>query len=305
MRCIYCMPERGMSLLGHDDILSYEEILRVVRVSASMGITKVRLTGGEPLVRRNVCHLIREILGIPGIKDVGLTTNGVALKHMARPLWEAGLRRINVSLDALNPLKFRKITRTEFYGNVREGIAEAEAVGFHPLKINVVAMRGVNEDEIGAFARLSVEKPFSVRFIECMPMNNDVRWGRSQFLSQQEIRTHLEAHGALHPIDRSPSDGPSRRFRFTSAKGEIGLIGALSHNFCSSCNRLRLTSSGRLRPCLLYDREIDVRTPLRNECSDGRIRSLIREAIAMKPNGHSLDMRHDQRCLQYMSRIGG
>jgi GTP 3',8-cyclase len=299
------MPESGMRLLDHDDILSYEEIVRVVRVSAGMGITKVRLTGGEPLVRRNVCHLIREILGIPGIKDVGLTTNGVVLKHMARPLWEAGLKRINVSLDTLNPLKFRKITRTEYFKNVQEGIAEAEAVGFHPLKINVVAMRGVNDDEIGAFARLSREKPYAVRFIEYMPMNRDVQWGRAQFLSQHEIRSRLETHGTLHRIDRSPSAGPSRRFRFASARGEIGFIGALSHSFCGSCNRLRLTSNGRLRPCLLQEREIDVKTPLRNRCPDDRIRSLIVEAIAAKPPRHRVDLHHEQRCMQYMSRIGG
>jgi cyclic pyranopterin phosphate synthase len=252
-----------------------------------------------------VCHLVKGILNVPGIQDVGLTTNGVLLKSMARPLWEAGLRRINVSLDTLNPLKYRKITRRDHYHEVCEGIREAESVGFSPIRINVVAVRGINDDELGCFARLSMEKPYAFRFIEYMPMGNAMDWDASKFMAGDEILTRLEKHGRLHAIPRDASDGPSRRFRFDGALGEIGLISPISNHFCDSCNRLRLTADGKIRSCLLSDNEVDVRSSLRERCSDANLAALIREAIDKKPRRHGVHSGAKGLGLQHMSRIGG
>lgn len=305
LRCFYCMPSQGLRLMEHTDILSYEEILRVVKVSAQMGITKVRLTGGEPLLRRNVRRLVSGILSVTGIQDVSLTTNGVLLKSMARPLWDSGLRRINISLDTLNPLKYRKITRRDHYHEVYEGIREAESVGFSPIRLNVVAVRGINDDELGCFARLSIEKPYSFRFIEYMPMGAATDWDAARFISGNEILTRLEKYGPLLPIPRHPSDGPCRRFRFEGALGEIGLISPISDHFCDSCNRLRLTADGKFRSCLLSDNEVDVKNSLRRYCSDADLAALIQEAIDKKPTRHGLRAGGNQPSLQHMSRIGG
>ena len=305
LRCFYCMPAHGLRLLDHGDVLSYEEILRIIKVSTQLGIRKVRLTGGEPLLRRNVCHLVREIVSMPGIEEVGVTTNGVLLKHMARPLWDAGLRRVNVSLDTLSPLKFRKVTRKDHYHEVWQGIREAESVGFYPIRMNVVAVRGVNDDELERFAQLSVEKPYSFRFIEYMPMGNLSGWSASRFIAASEILARLEGYGRLHPIPRQCSDGPCRRFRFDGALGEVGLISPISSHFCDSCNRLRLTADGKLRSCLLSDHEVDIRNPLREHCSDGELTGLIREAIANKPKRHKVHAGTEQHCMRHMSRIGG
>ena len=305
MRCFYCMPPEGLRLLDHTDVLSYEEILRVIDVAAQMGIRKVRITGGEPLLRRNVCHLVREIANVPGIEDVGLTTNGILLKDMARHLWKAGLRRINVSLDTLNPLKFRKVTKIGSYHEVWQGIREAESVGFKPIRINVVAMRGINDDELGHFARLSMETPYSFRFIEYMPMGALSAWDASKFIAGSETKARLQEYGQLHPIPRDSSDGPCRRFRFEGALGEIGFISPISNHFCDSCDRLRLTADGKLRSCLLSDDEIDVREPLRGQQSDRVIAGLIRKAIARKPKQHGIDAGSEPGQLRAMSRIGG
>lgn len=305
MRCFYCMPPEGLRLLGHTDILSYEEILRVVCVAAQMGVRKVRITGGEPLLRRNVCHLVREVANVPGIENVGLTTNGILLKDMARPLWEAGLRRINVSLDTLNPLKFRKVTKIGSYHDVWQGIHEAESVGFKPIRINVVAMRGINDDELGHFARLSMETTYCFRFIEYMPMGALSAWDASKFIAGSETKARLQEYGRLFPIPRDSTDGPCRRFRFEGALGEIGFISPISNHFCDSCDRLRLTADGKLRSCLLSDYEVDVRGPLRGKQSDSVIASLIRKAIAKKPKQHGIDAGGEQSHPRAMSRIGG
>jgi GTP 3',8-cyclase len=305
MRCFYCMPPEGLRLLDHADILSYEEIIRVINVAARMGIRKVRITGGEPLLRRNLCHLVREIANVPGIEDVGLTTNGILLKDMARPLWEAGLRRINVSLDTLNPLKFRKVTKIGSYHEVWQGIHEAESLGFRPIRINVVAMRGINDDELGHFARLSMETPYSFRFIEYMPMGALSAWDASKFIAGSETKARLQEYGELHPIPRDSSDGPCRRYRFQGALGEIGFISPISNHFCDSCDRLRLTADGKLRSCLLSDREVDVRGPLRGQEPDGVIAGLLRKAIAKKPKQHGIEAGSESGQLRAMSRIGG
>ncbi|MCU0564383.1 MAG: GTP 3',8-cyclase MoaA [Desulfobacterales bacterium] len=236
LRCAYCLPSEDIPRLRHEDVLRYEEILRVARVAAGLGITKVRVTGGEPLVRRGVVEFLAELARIPGIRDVSLTTNGLLLSEFAGPLKAAGVSRINISMDTLDPGRYREITGVDAFAQAWEGIHAAQAHGFHPIKLNVVAMRGVNDDELPALARLSLDSPLHVRFIEFMPI------GRSRFqgdpLLYPEIKERIGTVGRLLPVDGSPQDGPAHRYRFEGAPGEVGFIPAISHHFCSRCNRL-------------------------------------------------------------------
>ncbi len=299
------MPSGGVDLVNHQDILRYEEILRVVRVFAGMGLSKVRLTGGEPLLRKNICHLVERIVSLKGIRDVGITTNGVRLKAMAQSLFDAGLRRINVSLDTLNPLKFRKITGTALHEDVLAGIAEAEHVGMSPIKINVVLMKDTNIDDLYQFAELTKRRPYQVRFIEWMPIGHSLRRNGSRFFSAQDAKNRLESIGRLIPIPRSRFDGPAERYRYERAEGELGLISSVSNHFCHICNRMRLTADGKLRPCLLSDEEVDVRKALREDCSDDQLSRLIATAITRKPERHGLDFGNEHVCRRDMSKIGG
>jgi cyclic pyranopterin phosphate synthase len=305
LRCMYCTPVKDLKLFDHADILSYEEILKVIRVATDLGIKKVRLTGGEPLLRRNFVHFVESACRIPQIEDVSITTNGVLLKEMARPLFEAGVRRINVSLDTLNPLKYTKITRRECFDAVRKGVQVAEAVGFSPIKVNVVVIRGINDNELLQFADLSVRKPYHIRFIEYMPIGRDSNWTPERHISSDEIRSRLQTFGPLHKIPHSIHDGPAERYRFESAKGEIGFISALTHHFCPSCNRLRLTPDGKLRPCLFAGDEVDIKSPLRNGFGDQDLRELFQQAIARKPRRHHAEMLEKGEGLRSMSTIGG
>jgi cyclic pyranopterin phosphate synthase len=305
LRCMYCTPVKDLKLLDHADILSYEEILKVIGVAADLGIRKVRLTGGEPLLRRNFVHLVESACRTPQIEDVSITTNGVLLEEMARPLFEAGVHRINVSLDTLNPLKYTKITRRECFDAVWKGIQVAEAVGFSPIKVNVVVIRGLNDNEILQFAELSVRKPYYIRFIEYMPIGRNSNWTAERYISSDEIRSKLETFGPLHKIPRSIHDGPAERYCFKSAKGEIGFISALTHHFCPSCNRLRLTSYGKLRPCLLADQEVDIKSPLRSGLSHQHLKEVFQRAIASKPKRHHAEMLERRVGLRPMSTIGG
>lgn len=304
-RCFYCMPEGGVSLFRHSDILTYEEILRIIRVGATLGISKIRITGGEPLIRRQICSLIENIIRIPGILDVSMTTNGVLLKDMARPLFEAGLRRINISIDSLDPEKYLDITKRNFFLQVWEGIREAEALRFHPIKLNVVAIRGVNDDEISAFAKMTFSRPYHVRFIEFMPIGHHNQWSAEKVVPSSEIIARLETIAPLVPIQRSMLDGPSRRYHFEGASGEIGIISALSEHFCQQCNRLRLTPDGKFRPCLVSDEEVDVKTRVREGCSDDEIAEIIGQAIDRKSKGSGAFPKPDTQCMRNMSRIGG
>ena len=305
LRCTYCMPVQNLKLLDHADILSYEEILEVIRIATDLGVRKVRLTGGEPLLRRNFVHFVESVCRIPQIEDVSVTTNGVLLQEMAAPLFEAGLRRINVSLDTLNPLKYRKITRRECFDAVWEGLQVAEAVGFSPIKVNVVAIRGLNDDELQQFADLSVQRPFHVRFIEYMPIGRDSNWRSEKYISSDEIRCKLENFGPLHKIPHAIHDGPAERYHFESAAGEIGFISAMSHHFCPSCNRLRLTADGRLRPCLFADDEVDIKSPLRNGRSKEDLKEVFQQAVARKPRRHHAEILVQGECVRPMSTIGG
>jgi cyclic pyranopterin phosphate synthase len=305
LRCIYCMPEKGVPALVHKEILSYEEIVRVARVAAEAGITKVRLTGGEPLVRKGVTGLIRELAAIPGIKDLSLTTNGILLGGMAGELMDAGLKRINISLDSLNPARFFDLTRGASLGTVLDGIEKAETAGFHPIKINMVAIRDLNDDEVVEFARLTLEKPYHVRFIEFMPIGAREMWDDKKVVTSDEIMRRIAPLGELTPVKNGGMDGPAELFRLPGAKGILGFISPLSHHFCGECNRLRLTADGKLRPCLFSESEIDLKTPMRTGCGDSELARLIGVALSVKPEGHSMATGIKKKYHRTMSKIGG
>ncbi|MBW1744389.1 MAG: GTP 3',8-cyclase MoaA [Deltaproteobacteria bacterium] len=305
LRCIYCMPVKDLQLLDHADILRYEEILKLIEVAAGLGVRKIRLTGGEPLVRKGFIHLVESVCRIPKVEDVSITTNGVFLKEMAASLFEAGLRRVNVSLDTLNPLKYKKITGRACFNLVWEGLQRAEAVGFRPVKVNVVTMKGLNDDELHQFADLSIQKPYHIRFIEYMPIGRGSNWEPQKYIGSDEIKSRLGSFGQLSKVPRSIHDGPVERYRFKSAKGEIGFIGALSHHFCPSCNRLRLTPDGKLRPCLFSDDEVDIKSPLRTGSSREGLEEIFLQAIARKPRRHHAGILEGPAAMRAMSMIGG
>jgi cyclic pyranopterin phosphate synthase len=305
LRCMYCMPEEGMDFVPHSEILSYEEILHLVRVSVRSGIRKVRLTGGEPLVRKDFIPFLEKLSAVEELKEITLTTNGVLLKEYAADIRNCGICRINISLDSLKPERFFHITRRDLFHKVWEGIEEAERLHFHPLKINVVAMKGINDDEVLDFARLTLDRPFHVRFIEWMPIGKNNNWTSEKFITAEELRTRIAALGDLEPVERGAMDGPAERYRIEGARGEIGFISAVSSHFCDACNRLRLTAEGRLRGCLFSDREIDVKTPLREGKGDDHLAALLRRAIDEKPHGPGRISSGPRKCIRQMSSIGG
>jgi cyclic pyranopterin phosphate synthase len=306
LRCVYCMPPEGVERQPHENILRYEEILKVVEAAAAHGVTEVRLTGGEPLVRRGLPDLVRLIAGVPGIADISLTTNGILLESMARPLAEAGLKRVNLSLDTLDPEKFSRITRGGSIQRVFRGLEAAEQAGLSPIKINVVAMRGVNDDELLDLARLSLEHPWNIRFIELMPFKNQAAWGEGfpppdqAYLSVQEILSAL-AVLELRLLGDKVGSGPAQEFSLPGGRGTVGVISPLGNRFCQDCNRLRLTADGYLRPCLLNDGEVSIRAALRAGLD---LLPYLQEAVQLKPRGHELDEQHapNGRC---MGQIGG
>ncbi len=309
LRCLYCMPPEGVPWYPHEDILSYEEFAQVVRVAADLGIRKVRLTGGEPLVRRGIVDFIRSLKAIPGIEDLSMTTNATLLAPMARELAAAGLDRVNISLDSLESNRLAQMTRGGQLDRVLEGIAAAQAAGLEPVKVNVVVIRGRNEDEVVAFARKTVEKSWNVRYIEFMPVGRwqdgeNGQWAQS-FVSVEEIRNRIEAEmGPLEPVDGPAGAGPARYYRIPGTRGSIGFISAVSDHFCAHCNRLRLSADGRLRPCLLSDEEVDLRSLLRSGVGEEDLRRLIVQAIQQKPEGHRLKEGSFPKG-RTMSEIGG
>ncbi len=286
LRCVYCMPEEGIPLLPREDVLRFEEIYAVVRAAAELGISKVRLTGGEPLVRIGLPDLVRMLSGIKGIDDMALTTNGMLLAERAVQLKQAGLRRVNVSLDSLIPARFRAATRGGDVSRVLDGIEAARAAGLNPVKLNVVVMGGINDDEIPDFARRTIADGWNVRFIERMPFTDTRTTGR--FMPVSEIRQQIERLGVLEPCHVTAGNGPAKYFRLPGAAGTIGFITPVSEHFCFHCNRLRLTADGKLRPCLLSQREIDLRAALRRGAATDEIKKLIEMAVAAKPVGHSM-----------------
>lgn len=285
LRCLYCMPGDGVLPCGHKDILRYEEIIRVVKIAAGLGVRKIRLTGGEPLTRKNVVFLISSLKKIAGIDDLSMTTNGILLGKYSRQIAAGGLDRVNVSLDSFSPEKYRQITGTGELQAVIDGLSAAQSAGLSPIKINMVPVRGINDTEIEAFARLTLDSHYQVRFIELMPSPCVDFWSPERYIGTEEIRRKTEAIGPLEPV-RPRKNGPSRYFRLKGAKGVVGFISALSHHFCEDCNRLRLTADGKLRPCLFSETEIDLKSPMRNGASDSEIARLLRLAVEVKPEGH-------------------
>jgi cyclic pyranopterin phosphate synthase len=305
-RCIYCMPQEGISLEPHDLILRFEEIVQIVRAAAQNGINRIRLTGGEPLVRRDLPWLVQALTAIPEIKEVSLTTNGSLLGKYAQSLADAGLKRVNVSLDTLKPQKFRTITRFGSFEDVWRGILAAEEANLTPVKINAVIIRSLNEDEIPDLAKLTYEHDWQVRFIELMPFEKQVGCqsgsilGKNRYVSVNEMRGKLDSFD-LEPADGIPGNGPAKVFRAKGAIGTLGFISPLGEHFCGSCNRLRLTAEGKLRPCLLNDTEISIREPLR---SGEDILPVLLKAVEAKPEGHDLAL-GKKSFNRKMSQIGG
>ena len=305
LRCRYCMPDEGIALISHDEVLTYEEILRVARLFGQLGIDKIRLTGGEPLARKGVLDLIRGISQIREIGDLSLTTNGILLGEFAADLAEVGIKRINVSLDTLNRERFAYITRRDRFPDVRIGIEKAIDVGLFPVKLNVVAIKGFNDDEILQFARLTMEKPLTVRFIEFMPTAGVDFWNRDHVLTIDMIRKKIGKLGTLIPVNGEERDGPAARFRLEGAAGELGFISPISSCFCKNCNRLRLTPDGKLRACLFSDNEIDLKSYLRNRCNDEKLKGLLMTALLNKPQRHTIETSLFKKCQRNMAAIGG
>jgi cyclic pyranopterin phosphate synthase len=303
LRCVYCMPQEGITLMSHYDILSYEEIYTLVKAAAELGINKVRLTGGEPLVRAGVSDLVRLIANIDTIDDISLTTNGILLAEYAAELKEAGLMRVNVSLDTLKPERFRRITRCGELDKTLKGIDAASEVGLTPVKINMVVMAGINDDEIPDFARKTISDGWNVRFIEQMPVNGEMPVS-PQLFSVSDMRQRIEPLGKLEPCKMDVGNGPAKYFRLPGATGTIGFITPVTEHFCYQCNRLRLTADGKLRLCLLNEEEIDVKEPLRSGASVAELKTLIENAIARKPKGHHLAEGNGHQGRPF-SQVGG
>jgi cyclic pyranopterin phosphate synthase len=304
-RCTYCMPAEGLEWLRRDEILSFEEIARLVRVMAGMGVSEIRLTGGEPLVRRDVPTLVGLLAETPGVDDLSLTTNGVLLDRLAAPLVEAGLRRVNVSLDSLSHVRFAEITRRDALDAVLRGLEAAERhPELRPIKVNCVAVKGFTEEEVPALAELARRKPYVVRFIEFMPLDADRAWAGDKVLAGDEIRAIVEEHWPLEEIPAKPSS-TARRFRFADGAGELGFVNPVSEPFCSTCDRIRLTADGHLRTCLFSRREWDLKTPLREGATDAELATAIREAVAHKELKHRINDPGFLPASRSMSQIGG
>jgi cyclic pyranopterin phosphate synthase len=306
-RCVYCMPAEGLPWLPRADILTFEEMARLARVMAGLGVEQIRLTGGEPLVRRDVPELVRMLSAIPGIKSLSLTTNGVLLGRLARPLAEAGLTRINVSLDSLARDRFAQLTRRDALEQVLAGLEALEGYpSIHPIKINAVAMRGFTEAEVLDFARLARRKPYIVRWIEFMPLDADEIWRKEDILTGAEIKAIIEAEfGPLAQITNGDDSETARRYTFVDWVGEVGFINPVSEPFCRWCDRIRLTADGRLRTCLFALEETDLRAPLRSDAGDEALARAIRVAVWHKELKHHIGDTRFRRTARSMSMIGG
>lgn len=305
LRCMYCVGNEHFEFIPHDEIVTYEEIIRLVRLFVKKGIQKVRITGGEPLVRKGSIEFLKELQKEPGLEEVTLTTNGVLLEEYATQLEECGIRRLNISMDTLRPERFFQITGKDLFDQVWRGIHKARDIGLTPLKINVVAIRGFNHDEILDFAKLAIDEPFHVRFIEFMPIGKDTPWTKEQLISIDEIQRVIESDIKLEAIPSGPLDGPAMRFKPRGGAGEIGLIGAITRHFCAACNRLRLTSTGKLRACLLSDDEYDLKSLLRNSQEDSRLSAIIDKAVQNKSRNHKIQVDDKALCGRLMVGIGG
>jgi GTP 3',8-cyclase len=305
LRCVYCMPEGGLPWLRKDEILSLEEIATIVDAAASVGVRTIRLTGGEPLLRRGLDRLVEMIARIPGIDDIALSTNGLLLEEQIDALVAAGLRRVNISLDTLDATRFESIARRPGLDRVLRAIDAAIDKGLAPLKINCVVMRNRNDDELEAFADLSRRLPVAVRFIEAMPVLEYANAQREEYVPATELLEKLRGIGDLQPVNGPAGNGPARYFAFPGARGTIGVITPLSHDYCNRCNRIRLTADGRLRLCLFGDHHIDLRTPLRGGASRDELAAILERSMLIKPERHHLRLGEPASRMRALSEIGG
>ncbi len=304
LRCIYCMPPGGLKFFKEKDVLTDDEILRFVRIARSHGLRKVRITGGEPLMRKDIISLISSIKKT-GIRDLSITSNGIKLSKMAEALKQAGLDRVNISLDTLDAGRYKAITKGGDINKVWESIKEAERVGLTPVKINVVPIHGINDDEILSFASLTFDKNYHIRFIEFMPATCNGIWKKDKCISSEDLKKRISALGKLEHL-KFRGKGPSRNYRIKGAVGVIGFISPLSNHFCGFCNRLRLTADGKIRPCLFSNIKVDIKTPMRNGASDDEIEKLLCQAVKVKPQRHLLNEDITSAGhLKAMSKIGG
>ena len=305
LRCVYCMPEEGLPWLRREDLLSFEEIASIVRTMAGMGLRRIRITGGEPLVRRDLPLLVRMLRDVPGIEDIALSTNAVLLDEQAVALREAGVNRINASLDSLRPDRIDAIARRPGSAErIFRGLEAAEAAGFAPIKVNCVVMRGRNDDEVEDFARITLDRPWHVRFIEVMPTGDNLDVSRDEFVSSDEILGRIASIGSLAPVAGPKGNGPATYFALPGAAGTIGVITPMSHNYCDRCNRMRLTADGQLRPCLFGEMQTNLRDPLRQ---GEPIEPLVRQTLRIKPERHWLEAGSDRGSggLRALSEVGG
>ena len=307
LKCYYCTPFSGRGHLERSEILTYEELLNVARAAVASGITKIRITGGEPLVRKGVVEFCRMLSELDGLKSLALTTNGIYLEEMAEPLFKAGVRRINISLDTLRPERFEKITGYDWLPRVQAGIRRAEQIGMNPIKINTVVMRGINDDEIEELARITLDKPYHVRFIELMPTDS-CAYGdyESLYMPVDEIMKKISKIEKAQIGPATDSYGPAKLCKLPGAKGKVGFIAPISWHFCGSCNRLRLTAEGKIKTCLFSQSEIDIKTPLRSGAAQKEIINILQRAVSEKPRRHHLnEKKHQIACRQVMRAIGG
>jgi len=304
MRCIYCMPSQGVEWIASEERLTFDEMKRIVNIMTMLGVRKIRITGGEPLLRPGVEQLISSISKLDGVDSVSMTTNGYFLYQYAKKLYDAGLRGINVSLDSLNPGKFHKMTRRKYFERVVEGIEEAEKTNISPIKINVVVIKGYNDDEIEDLAKLSRSKPYKIRFIEFMPLDGGNRWKRNLVVTKSEILEKVSKVAEIEHTSDDPSD-PARIYRFKDGGGEIGIIASVSEPFCADCNRIRLTADGKIMTCLFALDEHDLKSYLRGDSTDEDIMAFLIRTIKTKWAGHSINSPHFVKPKRYMSAIGG
>ncbi|MBM7624534.1 GTP 3',8-cyclase MoaA [Sporohalobacter salinus] len=308
LRCFYCMPEEGIELKTHEEILSYEELYNIIKSATELGFKKIRLTGGEPLVRKGIVNFIEKLHQLE-IDDLALTTNGILLSKYAADLKAAGLDRVNISLDTLQSDKFREITCSENYSlsDVMKGIKEAQRVGLTPIKLNVVLIRGVNDNEIEDFARLTIDSELIVRFIEVMPLGNNYDWVKEKHISITKVKEELNQFDSLIPAEEGVGNGPAKYYRFSKAAGKIGFISPISDHYCPSCNRIRLTADGFLKSCLMADKELNIKKAIRSESQADGLKKVLKQSILAKPKQGlgdeiSADFESNKRL---MSQIGG
>jgi cyclic pyranopterin phosphate synthase len=307
LKCFYCTPSSEGCHLDRSEILSFEEIIKIIDAAVSAGITKIRVTGGEPLIRRGLVEFCDKLSHIDGIEGLSMTTNGILLKERAAALYRAGVERVNISLDTFQQKRFEKITGFNFHDKVMRGIREAEICGFYPIKINVVVMRGINDDEIEELASLTLKKPYHVRFIELMPTSG---WADNNyenlFMPVSDVIERLKVLGVLRLDKHTSSFGPERTFRLPGAIGRVGFISPISQHFCRTCNRLRLTADGKLKSCLFSNTELDIKSPIRAGANTEELIGLIREAATQKPERHRLsESSNDTGQKRIMCAIGG